>query len=318
MRNQNMKNLFTADAMQSNLGFVTSQTSHIEAGVYRIKYPDIQYQSLIPVDTSANPWSKSVTYFSMDGRGQAGWISGKANDIPLVGTSMEKFETSVYMAGIGYDYGLEEVGQAQMMGVNLGNEKAMVARRAYEEMVDAVALTGDAEKGFEGLFSYTGVTADTAPNGAGGNPEWSTKTPDEIIADVNAMLIAINSATNTVAMADTVLLPVANLQLIASTRLTDTAMTILDFIKKANVYTATTGQELTIRGARGLATAGAAGVARAVAYRRSPEVLKLHIPMAHRFLPVQVIGLQYVIPGIFRLGGLDIRLPKEVRYMDGV
>ena len=80
-----------------------------------------------------------------------------------------------------------------------------------------------------------------------------------------------------------------------------------------------TGMPLTIRAVRGLETAGAAGVNRMVAYRRNPQVLKLHVPMPHRFLPVYQDGpLNFVVPGVFRLGGLDIRRPKEVRYGDGI
>jgi len=41
--------------------------------------------------------------------------------------------------------------------------------------------------------------------------------------------------------------------------------------------------------------------------------------MPHRFLPVFQGGpLHWVVPGVFRLGGLDIRRPKEVRYIDGI
>jgi hypothetical protein len=48
-------------------------------------------------------------------------------------------------------------------------------------------------------------------------------------------------------------------------------------------------------------------------------VLKIHIPMPHRFLPVWQTGpMKYDVPGIFRLGGLEIRRPKAVRYVDGV
>lgn len=56
-----------------------------------------------------------------------------------------------------------------------------------------------------------------------------------------------------------------------------------------------------------------------IAYRKDPQVLKAHIPMPHRFLPVYQDGpLHWVVPGVFRLGGLDIRRPKEVRYIDGI
>ncbi|WRH62045.1 MAG: DUF2184 domain-containing protein [Fuscovulum sp.] len=307
------------DAVQANLGFVTSQTSHIEAGVYRIKYPDVDYASLIPVDTSAGEWSKSVTFYSMDAAGRADWINGNGKDIPVVGVGMEKFESAVYTAGIGYSYGFEEVNQARMLGISLDAEKASAARRAYEEMIYRIAFNGDSAKSFQGLFNYSGVpAASVAADGTGASTLWANKTPDLILRDINALLTGIHTSTNTVEMADTLILPIERFMLLSSQRLGDTAMTTLEFLRQSNVYTATTGQALTIRGMRGLTTQGAGNTARMIAYRRSPEVLKLHIPMPHRFLPVQVEGLQFTVPGVFRLGGLDIRLPRAVSYGDGI
>lgn len=307
------------DAMQASLGFAVQQTSHIEAGVYQTKYPELDYASLIPVDTTAGEFVKSVTYFSMDGAGAAAWLNGNGKDVPVVGAQMEKHETMVHTAGIGYGYGYEEVNQARLLGVPLDGEKARIARRAYEQMVYNVSLTGDTAKGFEGLFSYTGVPqASVTADGTGATTTWATKTPDQIIRDVNALLIGISTATKETELANTLLLPSERLNTIASTRLTDTSMTILEFIQKANVYTAQTGQPLTIRGKRGMTTIGSGSTARMIAYRRAPDVLKLHIPMVHRFFPVQVEGFQFTIPGMFRLGGLDIRLPKAVSYGDGI
>lgn len=307
------------DALQANLGFVQAQTSHIEAGVYRAQYADIQYLGLIPIDTTANPWVTTVTYYSMDRTGVAGWINGKAYDIPLVGTALNQSQTAVHMAGVGYDYGLEEVNQARMTGMNLPAEKAAVAKRASEEFIDAIALVGDTAKGFEGLFTSTTVTASTAPNGASASPLWTNKTPAEIVKDINAILSGVFTATNTTRMADTLLLPWTQYQYIASTLLTaNMDTTILQFVERTNVYTAANARPLNIRGVRTLDTRGAGGTARMIAYRNNPEVLKLHMPMPHQFLPVQIEGLSYVIPGIFRLGGLDIRLPKEIRYTDGI
>ena len=305
--------------MQANLGFVLKQTTHIEPGVYEARYPDIDYASLIPIDTSAPEWSKSVTFFSSNHAGQAEWISGNAKDIPVVGTDRSKFETPVYMAGIGYDFGLEEVNQARMLGLPLEAENARAARRVSEEHIYTTLLSGNDEKSFEGLFDYTGVPV-VVVDDPGGGTEWATKTPAEILVDVNDLITGVQVATNTVALADTLLIPFTRFNHIASVQLTNTTMTILEFLRQNNVYTAQTGQPLTIRGIRGLdnPTGGSPASARMIAYRRSPEVLKAHIPMPHRFLPVQISGLQFTVPGIFRLGGLDIRLPNEVRYGDGI
>lgn len=307
--------LMVGDAMQANLGFVESQTAYIEAGVYRTRFPAIRYPGLIPVDYSAPEWIKTVTYYSMDITGKADWISDRASDIPVVGTRLAQDETAIQMAGIGYDYGLEEVNQAAMLGMNLPGEKAAAARLIYERTVDNIAFSGDVEKGWKGLYNNASVTAIAATTG-----DWATATEDEILADVNELLSGIYTATSEIAMADTLLLPSLKLQYIASKRLGDGngTLTILEFLQRANVLTAETGQQLRIRGARGLNTAGAGSTARMVAYRNSSEVLKMHIPMRHRFLPVQIDGLTYKVPGIFRLGPLDIRLPKEVRYSDGI
>lgn len=307
--------LMVGDAMQANLGFVESQTAYVEAGVYRARYPGIRYPGLIPVDYSAPEWIKTITYYSMDVAGRADWIGDRASDIPVVGTNMAQHESAILMAGIGYDYGLEEVNQAIMLGMNLPGEKAAAARSIYERTVDNLAFGGDTEKGWQGLYNNTSVTAISATTG-----DWATATEDQMLADVNELLGGVYTATNEIAMADTLLLPSLKLQQIASKRLGDGngSLTVLQFLQQANVYTAETGNQLTIRGARGLNAAGAGATSRMVAYRRSPEVLKMHIPMRHRFLPVQIVGLTFKVPGIFRLGPLDIRLPKEVRYSDGI
>lgn len=301
---------------QAALGFVLSQTSHIETQVNATVYPDIQYQSLIPVDTTAHPFAQTVTYYSSDKFGEAKWINGNAGDIPLAGTELAKHETSVYTAGIGYGFGWEEVEQASMLGRNLRADDAMAARRAYEEMVDRVALSGDTTKNFEGLINNSAVTADSAITG-----DWDggTTTEDQILADVNEALLDVSSTTLYSSMADTLLLPFNKLNTLATTRLGDTQMTILEFLRRNNTYTAMSGNPLVIRGVRGLETAGDTSSARMVAYRRDPQVLKLHIPMPHRFLPAHLKTPLYTeIPGVFRLGGLDVRRPKEIRYKDGI
>ena len=306
--------------MQSSLTFVISQLSHIEQAVNEVRYPEIQYPELVPVDTSANEWAKSVTYFSSDKTGRAKWVNGLGDDIPFARTQRQKHETDVHMAAIGYSYSLEEVMQARQAGIDLPGDDARAARRAYEEFVDNAVLLGDSEKNYEGLFNNSTVTAASAGNG-----DWNNvaTTSDEIIEDINEIIQGISAGTNYMVYADTLLLPYAKLELLAKKRLDNgtipnSDITVLDFIKSKNVYTAVTGQPLTIRAARGLETAGSGSVNRMVAYLRRDDVLKVHIPMPHRFIPVQVENFTFKVPGMFRFGGLEIRRPKEVRYSDGI
>ncbi|MEQ7866575.1 major capsid family protein [Xanthomonas sp. WHRI 8393] len=306
---------------QVTLGFMVAQTTIIEPGVYRTVYPDIQYRELIPVDTSGSEFATSVTYYSQDQYGKADWINGNADDVPKAGTNRSQFQTGVHLAGIGYGYGWQEIGRAQLLGINLPTEDAAAARRASEEMVDRVALLGDSSKGFSGLFNAAGVTPSAAPTGNWGTLQAAgTATPDQIVADMNSAILNVFNGTNTTAIADRLLLPWSKFMLISTKKMSDYSdMTILQYFLANNVYTATTGQQLTVRGLRGLDNAGVGNVARMVAYRYDANVLKLHMPMPHRFLPVYQSGpLRWDVPGVMSLGGLDVRLPKQVVYVDGI
>jgi hypothetical protein len=313
---------FMVDAQQA-LGFLVQQLSYIEPTVYETQYPDIQYPSLIPVDTSAPDWVKSVTYFSTNKAGRAGWFHHRGKDLHMADIERSKAETTVEMADIGYDWSLEELGQAMMVpGLNLSGDRANAARRASEEFIDDLALRGDSDKNMVGLLNYPGLTiVNATADGNGGNPYWIDKVgdADKIIRDVNIAISGMWTSTKQVELADTILMPIDAVTLLATTRLPNTTMTILQFLMENNVYTFTTGRPLTIRTVRGLESAGVGGVGRMIVYKRDPQVLKMHIPMPHRFLPPwQTAPLVFTVPGIFRLGGLEIRRPSAVRYVDGI
>lgn len=308
---------------QQALGFLVSQVSHIEPQVIRVLYPDIQYPSLIPIDTSANEWAKSITFYSLDKLGQAQWFHHTATDMAIADVQRSKFEQQVEMAGIGYRYTLEELGQAMMIpGTNLTAERAEAARRAYEEFMETVMLRGDTSRGWTGLFNDPNVTVIVnPPTGTAGSAAWADKTPDDIISDINDVLSGQYQATLTIELSDTLLLPITEFARLAGTpRASGSDMSILDWVQKYNVYTAQTNQPLTIRGVRGLENAGSGGdMGRAIAYRRDMQILKGHVPMAHRFLPVWQTGpITFDIPGIFRTGGVEVRRPGGMRYIDGV
>jgi hypothetical protein len=313
-------NMFSNDAQQQALGFLVAQTTYIEPGVYRIKYPDLNYRELVPIDSAAPEWAKSVTFFSVDMVGRADWFSHLANDVPLADITRDKHESAIEMAACGYRYTTEELQQAMMVpNVNLGPERAAAAKRAAEEFVHNTALYGASAKNWFGLINNP---MPVVMNVAGGT--WATKagavnTISQIMQDVNGVLSNIYQTSQTVEMADTLLLPLNAMNLLSMTQLPNTTMNIMEWIAKNNMYTQQTGQALTIRGVRGLDTAGAAGQARMIAYRRDPDIIKLHIPMPHRFLEVWRTGpMVYDIPGIFRLGGLEIRRPGAIRFVDGI
>lgn len=304
------------DAQQA-FSFLVQQATSIEAQVYRVQYASVQYQDLIPVDTSANPWTPSVTYFSVDGAGQAEWFHGHAKDVPLAETVRSMFTTGVKMGAIGYEYTLEELGVAQLLGQNLTADKAMYARMAAEQFIDRKALLGDPVANYSGLLDYPGIEIIPA---TGAWLAAGVLNVSNMMTDIGAALLDVYTESETVELADTMLVPIEILGTAASTPRSATSdTTVLEYILRANPLTALTGRPLLIRAIRGLRTAGVGGVARTILYRRSPDVLKMHVPMPFRFMaPWQTGPILFQVPGIMRLGGLDVRLPKAIRYIDGV
>ncbi len=128
-------------------------------------------------------------------------------------------------------------------GLNLTADKAAAAKRAAEELVERVVISGDGRKGFLGLVNQSTVPQVAVANGAGGSPLWANKTPAEILTDVNNALVSAWSTTQQVELHDTVLLPVTQFGIIASTpRSPNTDTTIITYLQANNIYTSTTRQ----------------------------------------------------------------------------
>ncbi len=317
-----MYDIYSRDAQQSAYNYVVNQNTIIEATIVKMQYPDVQYADLVPVDgATGNEWVKSITYLSQDMLGRADWFHHTALDVPLAELTREKFERGIEMAAIGYRWTIEEVATAMNTpGLNLTADKATACRRAYEEFVDDIAFRGNAAKNMQGLINSSLVSATTAPaDGTGSATTFASKTNEQVIRDINTALTGIATGTNWLYYADTVLLPPAVLVGMAGRMFQNQPITLLDWLKKYNVLTVQTGRPITIAGVRGLETAGLGGISRMVAYRRDPSVLKMWIPMRHKFLPVWQRGpLVFDVPGIFRIGGVEIRMPAAMRYLDGV
>lgn len=316
---------------QQSLSFVEGEAYRINQRVYETRYPDWDFSRLVFVDTTGPAWSPGVITYTSDLTGEAKWQSGYAKDIPLADVNQTRELRTHHLAAIGYQYNIEEVNAAMTFpGGTLPDRRAMAARSTYMKFMYDITIRGNTEKGQTGLINYTGVTPVAAPNdGTGSARHWvgndgvGTKTPTQIARDINILLVGVAKGTYERDMADTLLMDLDAWTYLVSTPYSATTMeTIYDFIVRSNAYTAATGNPLTIRVVRELRTASTAtvvGGGRLVAYKNQPDFVKLHLPMPHMFLPVYQDGpLNWVVPGIFRTGGVEMLTTQTVRYLDGI
>jgi hypothetical protein len=314
------------------LTFVQGQSYRINTTVLSAIYPNWNFEDLIYVETEGNAWATGVITYLSDMTGKAEFVTAAAKDMPLADVSQDWQLKSFHLAGIGYQFNLEEVNTAlNIVGGALPSRRAIAAREAYRKFMWDTTLAGQAEKGFTGVFNNPSVPATVAPaDGTGSVPYWVSstlvglKTPAQILRDFNIAVFGTDSATYGAILANVVLMPDVAYNYIAQTPInTMNTETILSFILRTNLYTQQTGKPIRIRGMRELRNAGTVGAGaakgRLVAYNDSPSLLKLHLPMPHQFLPVHQDGWgNWVIPGIFRTGGVEFMAPQSAYYLDGI
>ena len=307
-------------------GFLESQVAHIESTAWRTMYADIQYHRLVSVDRSAWDWARTIVHYSMDQQGEAEPMGNRTTDLPLVAQDRTQHSVKVESFWVGYDYSVEELMVAQRIpDIDLLSDKAMIANRVMEELIDDIVLNGRSEYGWDSLLKQATGTGQvplaTAKNGAGGDALWANKTGLEMAEDIQDAIEGVWTTSNTVLMADTVLLPPSAWAIAARTPVSEEFpdKTVIQWVMENNSYTAQTGQPIRLQWVRGLEDAGASGVGRLVAYNRDPNVLRLHCPMSFGFdNPFQPNPYRYVVPGMMRCGGLEIRQPQNIRYIDGI
>lgn len=304
----------TIDAA-TGFAFLTSQLSHIESKMFEKKYKAITYPLIVPVTNEAGEWAESIVYFFMDGRAVAKFVGTKSLNVPIAEIGTQKITLPVELGATGYEYSDEELRQAIQLGRALPQQKANMARRAYEELAQTVAMTGDTTHNLPGFINNTNVTAATVVN-PGSGTEFVNKTPDQILFDINDMMGDIFVDTLQIEKADTLCLPTAQWNYIATTpRSANSDTTILRYLVGNSPYLSSEADVIPMPE---LAGAGAGATDRMMAYTKDSDKVVMHIPMPLRFSEPQRKGRGFEVPGEFKMGGVEFRYPGSARYGDGI
>lgn len=308
---------------QAALPFVVEQGRNLESRIYQKRYPNLQFNNVIPIITEGNSWAVGTMFQVVDVTGQAKFISGAANDIPFSGAVRDFGTRDFAMIGAGWEWNIEEINQASLYGININDAKAMGANMGMDILLRSIALSGSAEKNWTGFVNNASVSrVDAAANGTSSSTFWKDKDVDKVAADINDALGSIRDDTNEVEFADTIALPGSALRLLSTRRVGagDGTMTWLEYIRRNNIYTAeNSGAALNIVTLRELETASSDGGGRMVVYRRDPDVVRFHLPMPKRVIGVRQKSLMAYEDGLIaRTGGTEIRLPSAMAYIDEI
>lgn len=301
---------YRADALETV--FIARELVSVETAVYEKRYPEFKGRSLVP-KKSLPEGATFASYSEQDEYGSAKIISSGADDLPRAEVSRTETLVQIYTVGDAYAYTTMELKKAAFARQSLDAAKAMAARRIMEQKIDLLIQTGDAAYGMKGLLNQSGTNTYVVPNGGLGSPLWVNKTSDEILTDLNAMANAPSNATNGIEYPDTMVLPIAQYDLISQKPRSSTSdTTIKEFFLGNSPYIKEIIPWWPCK------TAGAAGVTRAVTYRRDLEALWYYMPQEFQAMAPQLRNLEYLIPCTCDFGGVHVRLPMSITYADGI
>lgn len=300
---------------------------------------DIDLREDVTIANEVSSFTLS-TYASAGGTGVSAptinggksWVGKDTTQITGIAVDLAKIPHPLRPWSMELKYTILELESAALVGRPIDQQKFFGLQLKHQMDVDAQVYTGDPEFGDVGLINADGAAANTgqvtnvstATNGAAGSPLWSKKTPDEILADVNALLDTTWAASGYAFPPDRLLIYPQNYSYISTIRIGDAGQfSILKYLLENNLLTSSGTAQLKIFPQKWLVGAGVGGTlgtlgtsSRMTAYTKDPERVRYPMTLIQR-TPIQYDGLYHKSTYFCRLGITEIVYPETVGYLDG-
>jgi hypothetical protein len=300
---------------------VTSIYDQVDSAFVDTLYPEILWKTIIPqqsVKTDIDPGAMNYVYRTRDMKGTGAFVNGSSKNIPRVGQVVGQVVVPILEAAIGaeltnmearrYSYGMQGA---------LAQDFGEIMKRGAEYHVERSFFFGNNQAGFAPFLDYPTVSKIPAADA------WANLTPKEWVQEINDAITSVWLASKTVHLPDTVFLPPGKFSMLQAPMVigdgnVGIATNALEYLKKNNIYTGTTGKELTVLPLRYLTGAGVAGVDRAVIGEWNPRNFVMPFPLAYQLAqPVPVaLGVEMFAEYIF--GSFHVKFPGAMAYLDGI
>ena len=273
-------------------------------------FPDLDARLHIPLRGGINRNAGAWSYNSMDKRGEAKMIGANVTDLPRVGVSKKRHVNPIEVGGVAFGWSFREIAQARFAGEPLDTQLADAARMSAAELEHDILLNGHTGLSLPGFFTEKAVPSVTVTNG-----DWlGSATPDEILEDLNQVRQEIRNQSTKVHRANTILLPESHLDKLRTTaRSTTSDRTILEFFQATNP-----GIQILAMARDEIATQGAGGTPRMLAYQKDPSVLTGVVPDPFFVHAPQTRNLEVVVNTELVIGGTVWYYPLAGCYGDGI
>lgn len=296
--------------------FIARQLIFIQAKMANTLLEPLDAVKYVPIDTSIPAGAQQFSTLTWTQVGQAAFITnwGSYEDFPSASMFVTEALANLFSIGNSYEYSMEDLRRAAFANVPLDGMKAAAARQAHETKIDTVLTSGDTVRGFTGLMNNASVPLLTAGGGTI-TGAWESASATTIKNDLAAMVSAVvlACAGHSELYPNAILIDDESYEIInqrPATTFNDTS--ILRSYLDNSPYITDIGSWVKLR------RAGAAGVRRALVYRRDPKVLDAKIPMAFMQHPPQQVALAFKVLAESKISGVTFYKPMAALYADGL
>lgn len=254
------------------------------------------------------------------------WIGKATDQIGGVSVDIGKYPQPLTPWGLEIKFSILELESAAKAGRPIDEQKLAGLKLKHEMDTDEMVYVGDSSLNATGLVNHSLVTnVSNVPNGASASPLWTSKTPDEILADVNALITSVWAASGWKVMPNKILLPPANFGYISTAKVSSAGnVSILKYVQENNVLKASGQGELEFQPAKWLIGAGSGGtlgttgtVDRMIGYTQQKDYVRYPKTMLQK-TPIQYDSIYHKTTYYCRLGALEMVYPETVGYRDGL
>lgn len=246
------------------------------------------------------------------------WLAPNSTTLPGVSINGERVVLPLRLLGQEVSYTSVELERSQLLGQPIDQQKFDGLNILYQMSTDEMVYVGDTAVGAQGLLNSDLVVSGSVANGAAGSSTWATKTPDEILADVNTLVEAAWAASGYSVCPDKLLLPPVQYAYIASQKVSTAGnVSILTFLEDNSISLRVNGRKLDIQPVKWLTGRGASGKNRMVTYTNDENRVRFPMVPIRRETPYY-LGIKFNAPYIWAFGETEFVYPETVRYADGI
>lgn len=314
----------------SALSFFVNQLDNLDKRLYMpltsVSYSrDVKFRAGITMSNESSSFVQSTfaaggTLSNSNGSngGNMPWISPETIAIQGVSIDGTRIVQPLRLLAREISFTSVELDRSQLLGQPIDAQKTDAMNILKEMNTDQMCYIGATEVGAQGLLNSSLVTAGSVVTGVSGSTLWASKTPDEILADVNSLLESTWSASAFAVCPSKLLLPPFQFSLIASQKVSSAGnISVLQFLKQNSISLQINGKELDIQPVKWLTGRGAGGADRMVAYTNEEDRVRFPmVPIRRETAYYQ--GIRFVAPYIWAFGVMEFVYPETVQYADGI